>query len=67
MEWWLSKGRSAADLPDDVICAYARLMWQWCKDRGLLDKQASDFLQRAVESLLDGLPPEHRRAANAIM
>lgn len=68
LEWWQSKGRSVAELPDDVICAYARLMWQLYKPQRLLDDRASDYLRTAVESMVAALAlsPEHQQAVNAL-
>jgi hypothetical protein len=69
LEWWQSKGRLVAELPDDVICAYARLMWQMLEQRNQLDDPAPEALQQAVKSLLSVLDrlPLHRRAVQALV
>ncbi len=63
--WWQKQGRSVADLPHDVICAYARLAWQHVyTDR--LEEEAPEFLHQAVSSLLATLPVQCQKAINEI-
>jgi HNH endonuclease len=62
IEWWLASARSAVELPDDVLCAYARLMYRWSLDRGALDEPAPPSLRTAVEQLIAPMAAGHAAA-----
>ena len=60
LDWWYDSGRSATDLPYDVLCAYARLMFGWLKQK--LAEPAPEPLKSAARDLSRLLPSvEHRR------
>ena len=61
IRWWLDCGGSAADIPADALCAYARLMFAWLGDK--LPMPAPEYLERAACELLSSLPsPAHSAA-----
>jgi len=61
LTWWVSfLGRSPADLSDDVLCAYARLLYRWHSDRCSLDEDAIDSVWTAAHDLIMALPPSER-------
>jgi len=60
--WWQKKNRSAAELPADLLCAYARLWWQKHEADGTLDMPAPTALVRAVLELRAALPIEQQWA-----
>jgi len=67
IEWWHGRGRSVRELPLDVVVAYARLTWQWHRDRGTLISAAPAWLAAAASSYLDSLPSDaHRSAVRAL-
>lgn len=66
IDWWLSKGRNVADLPNDVIIAYCRLMYRACAERGLLDQTASPHLVGALEQTSSTLSERHQAALSGV-
>lgn len=60
--WWQRKGKSATNLPADLLCAYARLWWQKYEAEDMLDMQASPALVQAVLEIRGTFPIEQQWA-----
>ena len=55
LDWWHAKGRSATELPPDVLCAYARLAFAQHRRLGTLGEPASAALSYAIGELVGAL------------
>jgi hypothetical protein len=62
LEWWHLKGKSAADLPVDVLMAYSRLMLPRLSYERSLASPAPDGVVAIFKELAAPLGDEHRRA-----
>lgn len=58
MRWWHLKGLHLWNLDPDVICLYARLMWQSLSDRER-SEPAPDFLIDLIVDYSRSLPRLH--------
>jgi len=57
LDWWIERrGRSARELPPDVLATYCRLQFAQCVRLGTLGKDASTSLGGAITDLGDVLP-----------
>lgn len=61
LEWWTFRGRLLEQLPNDAICAYARLTWRYLDGRR--DSAAPDWIYEAVSEAASSLPTSRHALA----
>jgi len=61
LEWWIDvRQRTLGALNLDALCVYLRLMYQMFEEQDMLQQNASDYCEEAVQQAAGTLPSELR-------